>query len=104
MKLTYHGRYQGDSLLYTGPNGLHVILSGPKEREQIGWHFSVSCEDRHPTWEEQRDVRYELIPDGIYMVQILPPKREYVNTHEHCFHWHESGPKFFDTKTGRPLP
>jgi hypothetical protein len=37
------------------------------------------------------------------MVQIMPPKREYVNVHKFCFHWHESGPKFFDVKTGRPL-
>ena len=36
------------------------------------------------------------------MVSVLPPKKEYVNVHKFCFHWHEAGPKFFDTKTGRP--
>lgn len=103
MNLHYHGRYQNDTLIYFGPNGIKVLLSGPQEREQIGWHFSISCPDRHPTWEEQRDVRYKLCPDDIYMVQILPPKREYVAVHDHCFHWHEAGPRFFDVKTGRPL-
>ena len=82
----------------------HVILSGPVERSQIGWHFSISCEDRNPTWEEQRDARYELCPPDIYMVSVLPPKKEYVNVHPFCFHWHESGPKFFDVVTGKPKP
>lgn len=98
----YIGRH-GDGLLY-GMGECQIILSGPQEREQIGWHFSISCPDRNPTWEEQRDARYALIPDEIYMVSVLPPKREYVNVHQFCFHWHEAGPKFFDTRTGKPLP
>jgi len=80
------------------------LLSGEKEREEIGWHFSISCADRNPTWEEQRDARYELLPDVKYMVSILPPKSEYVNVHKFCFHWHEAGPKFFDHATGMPRP
>ena len=81
---------------------VRVLVSGPNERKAIGWHFSISCPNRNPTWEEQKMARYEFCPDDIYMVQILPPKREYVNRHEFCFHWHEAGPKFFDVKTGRP--
>lgn len=101
MSYKYQGRY-GDSLFYTkGP--CRVILSGPQERESIGWHFSISCADRNPTWEEQRDARYELIPDGVYMVQILPLKSEYVNIHKFCFHWYQAGPKFFNPITGEPL-
>jgi len=99
--MKYKGRL-GDGLIYRMGQCL-VILSGPKEREQIGWHFSISCADRNPTWEEQKAVRYALVPDDIYMVSIMPPKREYVAVHEFCFHWYESGPKFFDVKTGRPL-
>lgn len=82
---------------------LRVLVSGPAEREQIGWHISISCPDRNPTWEEQKRARYEFCPDEIYMVQILPPKAEYVNRHQFCFHWHEAGPKFFNTRTGRPI-
>ena len=81
-----------------------VLLSGSAEREQIGWHFSISCTDRNPTWEEQKAARYQLIPDDVHMVSIMPPKAQYVNRHKFCFHWHEAGPKFFDIKTGRPLP
>lgn len=104
MNAKYVGRdpYTGALVYVKGP--CRILLSSEQERQQIGWHFSVSCEDRNPTWEEQRDIRYELIPDDVYMVQILPPKRDYVNVHKFCFHWHEAGQKFFDTKTGRPLP
>lgn len=102
MNPKYFGR-AGDSLLFKSGE-CRIMLSGPAEREQIGWHFSISCESRNPTWEEQRDARYALIPDGVYMVQILPPKSQYVNVHPFCFHWHEAGPKFFDVSTGKPLP
>jgi hypothetical protein len=102
MSLKYVGRF-GDGLIYQFGE-CRVILSGPKERESIGWHFSISCTDRNPTWEEQKRARYELCPDEIYMVQIMPPKAQYVALHEFCFHWHEAGPKFFDLETGRPKP
>ena len=102
MTPKYYGR-QGDALAYQFGE-CSILLSGPQERDCIGWHFSISHPSRNPTWEEQRDARYALIPDGIYMVQILPPRSEYVAIHDFCFHWHEAGPKFFDVKTGRPLP
>lgn len=102
MKPNYLCR-RGDGLLYR-MGECRVILSGPLEREAIGWHFSISHPTRHPTWEEQRDFRYAEIPDDLYMVQIMPPKSEYVAISNHCFHWHEAGPKFFDVKTGRPVP
>ena len=81
-----------------------VLVSGHNERSQIGWHFSISTPDRNPTWEEQKAARYQLIPDDVYMVSIMPPKSEYVKLHQFCFHWHEAGPKFFDANTGKPLP
>lgn len=91
----------GDSSIYT-MGQCAIILSGPRERDQIGWHFSISHPSRNPTWEEQRDARYALVPDEVTMVSILPPKKDYVNLHPFCFHWHEAGPKFFDTNTGKP--
>ncbi len=104
MSPVYCGRF-GDGLLYT-IGECKVILAGPEERSQIGHHFSISHPSRNPTWEEQRDFRYNsgMIPEDVYMVMVMPPKGEYVNIHQFCFHWHESGPKFFDIKTGRPLP
>ena len=102
MKYTYRGRL-GDAKVYTYGK-CQVLLSGPVEREAIGWHFSIAHPERNPTWEEQREARYELCPPEIYMVSILPPKSQYVNLHKFCFHWHEAGPKFFDPVTGRPKP
>lgn len=102
--MKYLGRDPRTAALMFARGHCRILLSSEQERQAIGWHFSISCADRNPTWEEQRDARYELIPDDVYMVQILPPKAEYVNKHPFCFHWHEAGPKFFDIKTGRPLP
>lgn len=53
------------------------------------WHLSISHPQRYPTWDEMKETRYKLLPDDCYMVQVLPPKREYVNFHERCFHLHE---------------
>jgi hypothetical protein len=100
MKPDYCGR-MGDALLYT-IGECKVMLSGPAEHKIVGWHFSISHPTRNPTWEEQRDFRYAEIPDDVYMVSIMPPRKEYVNRHPFCFHWYEAGPKFFDLKTGRP--
>lgn len=53
------------------------------------WHMSISHHRVNPTWEEIRDARYALIPDDVTMAMLLPPKSEYVNVHEYCFHLHE---------------
>lgn len=59
------------------------------DKIQGKWHLSISHSKRNPTWEEIRDTRYELVPNEVTMVMILPPKEEYVNVHEYCFHLHE---------------
>lgn len=53
------------------------------------WHFSISCADRNPTWEEMATARYRLLPDVPEMAMYLPPLSEYVNLHPFTFHWHE---------------
>lgn len=65
--------------------GCHIIVS----RQRAGWHLSISRENRLPTWEEVRDARYELIPDGATMALLLPPRSEYVNVHEFCLQMYE---------------
>lgn len=59
-----------------------------------GWHMSISHQERYPTWDEIREARYQFCPDDITMAMLLPPKSEYVNVHNNCFHLYES-----DTKT-----
>jgi len=67
-------------------NGLRIIVG----KEPIGWHISYSRANRYPEWDEMRDMRYKIIPAGITLVMVLPPKGEYVNVHPNCFHWHEA--------------
>lgn len=59
------------------------------DRRQDEWHMSISHHRANPTWEEIRDARYQLIPNEVTMAMILPPKEQYVNLHEFCFHLHE---------------
>lgn len=64
-----------------------IVGKAPK-----GWHMSISHPSRNPTWEEVRDARYKLVPNGVTMAMLLPPKEEYVNIHSHCFHlWQTVG-------------
>lgn len=51
-----------------------------------GWHLSISHHRELPRWEEVREARYTFIPSDVTMAMILPPKTEYVNIHEYCFH------------------
>lgn len=58
-------------------------------QEPAGWHLSISCPDRNPTWEEIKQARYDLCPHDVTMAMILPPTNEYVNIHNFCFHLHQ---------------
>ena len=58
-------------------------------KEPTGWHLSISCPDRNPTWEEIKQARYDHCPHDITMAMILPPTEEYVNIHNFCFHLHQ---------------
>lgn len=53
------------------------------------WHLSISHKDRYPSWDEIREARYRLVPDAVTMAMLLPPRAEYVNLHDHCFHLHQ---------------
>jgi len=59
------------------------------EEPGIGWHLSISTTYRNPTWEEIRAARYDFIPDKVTMAMMLPPRAEYVNIHDFCFHLHQ---------------
>ena len=54
-----------------------------------GWHLSISHPTRYPVWDEIRDARYDLVPDGCTMGMLLPPKAQYVSLHPNCFHLHQ---------------
>lgn len=68
----------------SAPGGMWV-----PESMLLRWHISIAHKERYPTWDEIAEARYLLAPDEITMVMLLPPKGEYVNKHNHCFHLHE---------------
>jgi len=53
------------------------------------WHLSISHPWRDPTWHEIKEARYALIPNNVTVCMILPPREEYVNVHQYCYHLHE---------------
>lgn len=57
------------------------------------WHLTISRKDRLPTYDEMKTARYQFLPDVPYMVQIFPPKKDFVNVHQFCLHLWE--PKDF---------
>lgn len=60
-----------------------------RSEERLDWHISISHESRYPTWEEIKVARYSLIPEGVVMAMLLPPKEEFVNLHPNCFHLYQ---------------
>lgn len=46
---------------------------------EMRWHLTISCPDRHPTWDEIKTARYRLLGPDTVMAMILPPAADYVN-------------------------
>jgi hypothetical protein len=51
------------------------------------WHLTISCPDRHPTWDEIKTARYRLLGPNLAAAMILPPAELYVNVpaQDHVF-------------------
>jgi hypothetical protein len=85
--LRTYQRDAGDGHL-TACVGAELQADGPR------WHMSISHRTnehppkpgRYPTWDEIKDARYRLMPQDIYVAQILPPPGEFVNLHGTTFH------------------
>ena len=66
-----------------------IFVSPPFEEANTGWHLSISRQDKYPTWDEIAKARYQLLPNEITVVMVLPAPGDYINVHNHCFHLHE---------------
>jgi hypothetical protein len=52
------------------------------------WHLSVNT--KHPLgYYEMKEVRYEFCPNRMQMAQIFPPREDFVNVAQNCFHLFE---------------
>lgn len=49
-------------------------------------HLSVSRANRLPTWADLVLVREELGYEDLSFVQLLPPRRAWINVHSYCLH------------------
>lgn len=88
-----------------GKDGLMAYYSHPRyNRRQMtivfscdrGWeHASVSLKGRCPTWEEMCSIKDIFWNEDEAVMQIHPPKSEYVNLHPYCLHlWKPVGQDF----------
>ena len=94
MAYAYRGKSEwlrrpsGDGLTFgcaeiPGPfRPLRVIFS-----DGMGWeHVSVSTPNRCPNWDEMCLVKSLFWADEDAVMQLHPPRSEYVNNHAHCLH------------------
>lgn len=71
--------------VFTTDTGCAIIIA-----KEVGlWHMSISHESRLPTWDEIKQVRYDLLPRDRDFAMILPRPEHYINIHNYCFHLHE---------------
>lgn len=53
----------------------------------MGWeHVSVSLPDRCPTWDEMCWIKSLFWDDEEAVMQLHPPKSQWVNNHRYCLH------------------
>jgi hypothetical protein len=74
-------------------NTIFVICD---DGELTGWeHVSVSLRNRCPNWNEMCFIKNLFWSEDDTVVQIHPPKSDYVNIHEYCLHlWRKIGNDF----------
>ncbi len=65
-------------------NGMyfHFICSNGENWE----HVSISTQTRCPTWNEMSFFKNLFWPETECVMELHPPKSEYVNNHKYCLH------------------
>jgi hypothetical protein len=64
------------------PSGIHG---------ELRWHLTISCPERHPSWDEIKTARYRLLGPDTVIAMVLPQPRFYVNVpqQDHVFQLYE---------------
>jgi hypothetical protein len=78
------------AFMLTGPAFIHPLFAIASNG--MGWeHVSVSSSSRCPTWDEMVAVKDLFWGENDAVIQIHPPKKNYVNCHPFCLHlWRPS--------------
>lgn len=64
---------------------IKVISSG--ENDEYKWeHVSISLNNRTPNWEEMCYIKSLFWNDEETVIQLHPPKSQWINNHPHCLH------------------
>lgn len=82
-----------------GNNGLFIVPAKHPDRLRViasdgeGWeHVSVSLPHRTPTWAEMCKVKSLFWDDEDCVMQLHPPRSDWVNNHPYCLHaWRPVG-------------
>ena len=61
--------------------GKHILIN----KEEGLWHLSVSS-NHTLGYYELKEIRYKFMPNDMQVAQIFPPREEFINVHENCFH------------------
>jgi hypothetical protein len=75
------------AFILQGPKGYVLTIVSSGEDHEFGWeHVSVSVERRPPNWAEMCFVKDLFWRDDECVMQLHPPKADYVNCHPNCLH------------------
>jgi hypothetical protein len=66
--------------------GLSLIISGELHDSRRWIHLSLAHKDRMPTWTELVDIKEIFIGRDDTSIQVIPPRKQYVNIHPFCLH------------------
>lgn len=90
------GDNYGVFVIPSGPDRLYCIATDGAEPGLTGtkWeHVSVSVRNRRgvqlqrcPTWEQMCLIKDAFWPEDEAVMQLHPPRSDYVNTHNFCLH------------------
>ena len=68
-------------------SGITAQVIADNGQSSAEWeHVSASTKTRCLTWEEMCEIKDIFFNEDEAVIQIHPPKIDYVNTHEYCLH------------------
>lgn len=74
------------TLLIIASDGSDALELGISRWEHVSVHVEESGKQRTPTWGEMCQVKNLFWDEEDAVIQIHPPKSDYVNNHEHVLH------------------